>query len=143
MKAYGEELRRKVLGAKKREESSAEIARWFGISVSVIDRWWKSYRESGREKALRVGGHRKSRLEGYDAILERWIDENKSITLAEISARCRKELGIDIKRNAIDHRLRKLGLTHKKNDARRGARAARREGKEGRPAGRTKEARRR
>jgi transposase len=46
------------------------------------------------------------------------------LTLAELRARCRQRLQVTIGMTALWHRLEQLGLSYKKNDARRRARSA-------------------
>jgi transposase len=48
------------------------------------------------------------------------------ITLREVQQRCQKQLGVKLGLNALWHRIDRLGLSYKKNDARRRARSARR-----------------
>jgi len=107
-----------VIGAKDKGEASEATAKRFGLGKRTVDAWWKTYRESGRMEPLQQGGHRRSALEGHDAVLNRWIKEKSCITLRELSARCLKELSIRIGTTALHHRLKVIGLSHKKNDAR-------------------------
>jgi transposase len=55
-----------------------------------------------------------------------WISAQPDLTLGQLQARCREQLGVRLGLNALWHRLALLGLTFKKNDARRRARSARR-----------------
>jgi transposase len=48
------------------------------------------------------------------------------LTLVELQQRCRTRLQVSIGITALWHRLRRLGLSFKKNDARRRARSTRR-----------------
>jgi transposase len=48
------------------------------------------------------------------------------LTLAELRQRCGDQLQVSIGLTALWHRLRRLGLSYKKNDARRRTRPARR-----------------
>jgi transposase len=48
------------------------------------------------------------------------------LTLVELQARCQTQLHVSIGITALWHRLRRLGLSYKKNDARRRAGPARR-----------------
>jgi transposase len=84
---------------------------------------------------LRRGGRRVSRLKPHLETLRGWIEEQNDLTLAQMLERLRRELGINLKRQALWHQLNRLGLTYKKNAARRRAGAARRESRAGKVAG--------
>ena len=71
-----------------------------------------------------MGGYRRSKLADYDATLEAWIEQRDDISLVELQQRCAEELGVGISVNALWHRLKRLGLSYKKNDARHRARPA-------------------
>jgi transposase len=67
---------------------------------------------------------RRSRLEKHDHTLRRWIGAQADLTLRELQHRCLRQLNVAIGVTALWHRLEQLGLSYKKNDARRRARAA-------------------
>jgi transposase len=91
-----------------------------------VERFWKRHQKSGHCRAGKIGGYRRSRLEGHDRLLRRWLTEQVDITLREVQHRCQERLGVQIGLNALWHRIDQLGLSYKKNDARRRARSARR-----------------
>jgi transposase len=124
MRALSVDLRKRVIEAKKRGEISTEAAKRFGICKSCVDRWWKRYRETGEVAPQKQGGYRGSLLEGHDDTLRQWIKKAPDLTLEEIKVRCLEELGIQISITALWERIEGLGLSFKKNDARRRARAA-------------------
>jgi transposase len=63
-------------------------------------------------------------LEKHDRTLRRWIAAQADLTLGELQERCRKRLKVSIGITALWHRLERLRLSYKKNDARRRARSA-------------------
>ena len=126
MRALSVDLRKRVIEAKKRGEESIGVAKGFGISKSCVDRWWKRYRDSGDMAPKKQGGYRGSLLEGHDDTLRQWIKKEADLTLAELQQRCLAELEIKISIGALWKRLEGIGLSYKKNDTRRGARATRR-----------------
>ena len=77
----------------------------------VVERYWKQYQSSGHVRARQRGGYKKSRLEGHDEPLRKWIDDEPGLTLEEILGRCADELGVTIGINALWQRLDKLGLS--------------------------------
>jgi transposase len=89
-----------------------------------VERFWKQHCLTGACAPKKIGGYRRSRLEQHDRTLRRWIAAQADLTLGQLQARCRKELHVAIGITALWHRLERLGLSYKKNDARRRARSA-------------------
>ena len=52
------------------------------------------------------------------------LPQESDLTLGELQKRCQEQLNVTIGLTALWHRLEKLGLSYKKNDARRRARSA-------------------
>jgi transposase len=125
MAAYSQDLRERVLRACARGDSPSEIARRFEVSRVWVYQGWQRLKETGQQGSLRIGGYRRSRLADHDHPLRAWIKKEPDLTLAELCERL-KTLDVNIKVPALWHRLNQLGLTYKKNLARRRARAARR-----------------
>ncbi len=48
MNAYSEDLRKKIVEAKKRGMSTSEVARAFGVDLSSVKRYAKTAREGAR-----------------------------------------------------------------------------------------------
>ncbi len=126
MKPLSEDLRQRIVRAREKGEGVGEVAKRFGVSRSSVERFWRQHQKNGHCRAQKVGGYRRSRLEGQDRLLRRWLTEQVDITLREVQQRCREQLDVRIGLNALWHRIDRLGLSYKKNDARRRARAARR-----------------
>jgi transposase len=95
-----------------------------------VERYWKAYRTTGTVEPKQHGGYRRSCLEGHDRSLRAWIGEKKDLTLAELRERIARDLGLKVGNTALWHRLERLGLSYKKNAARRRARPG---GPPGRP----------
>ena len=116
--SYHVQLRERIVAAKKEGQSSQEVSKRFQVSKRSVERYWKSYQDSGSVEPKQRGGYRRSRLEGHDETLREWIAEQPDLTLVEIQQRCRNKLGIQIGINALWQRLNKLMLSYKKNTAR-------------------------
>lgn len=125
MAAYSQDLRERVLRACERGDSPSQIARRFEVSRVWVYQVWQRLKETGQRGSLRIGGYRRSRLADHDHRLRAWIQKEPDLTLAELCERL-QTLDVNIKVPALWHRLNQLGLTYKKNLARRRARAARR-----------------
>lgn len=129
MKAYALDLRERVLRARGQGHSAQEVATQFSLSKRSVERYWRRYQDTGQATALKMGGHRRSRLAPHDATLRAWITARPDLTLGELQQRCRKELQVRLGITALWHRLARLGLSYKKNAARRRATPARTPGR--------------
>lgn len=128
-RSYHQQIRERIVASRQEGHSAEMVSKWFQVSKRSVERYWKSYSEKGTVEPKRRGGYRRSRLEGHDKILQRWIGEQPDLTLAELKQRCESELGVRIGINALWQRLDKLGLSFKKNAARQRAKPSRRAGR--------------
>lgn len=115
------DLRERIIAAREEGYSGAEVASRFRVSKRSVERYWKQYCNSGHVRAKQRGGYKKSRLEGHDDQLREWIRKEPDLTLEEMRTRCAEELQVCIGINALWQRLDKLGLSFKKNAARKRA----------------------
>jgi len=125
MRTYSRDLRERIVAAREQGHSAQQIARWLRVSKRSVERYWKLYLDTGAVEAKQRGGYRRSRLEMHDKTLRGWIEEKCDLTLAQLQERIALELKIKLGTTALWHRLERLGLSYKKNPARRRAREAR------------------
>jgi transposase len=130
MQTYSGDLRERIVAAREDGKSAQEVARLFRVSKRSVERYWQKYLTTGSIEPKQRGGYRRSCLQEHDQTLRTWIKEKKDLTLAEIQARIAQHLGIKLGTTALWHRLERLGLSYKKNAARRRARPG---GPPGRP----------
>jgi len=123
MRPLSEDLRRRIIAARAHGEGTGEVCQRFQVSRKSVERFWLQHQRTGHCRPKQIGGYRRSRLRPHEATLRRWIAQQADLTLAELQHRCGTELGIKIGITALWHRLDRLGLSYKKNDARRRARA--------------------
>ena len=126
MRPLSQDLRQRIVAARERGQGTGEVCKRFGVSRKSVERFWKQHHLTGQCRPRQIGGYRRSRLEKHDRTLRRWIDAQADLTLSELQRRCREHLKVSIGITALWHRLEQLGLSYKKNDARRRARSARR-----------------
>lgn len=107
-----------MVEARKAGHSALEVSRLFGVSKRSVERFFKLQQQEGSVSPKKVGGYRRSRLEGHEAQLKRWVKQNNDATLAELRQLIRERLRIEIGTTALWHRLEALGLNYKKNAAR-------------------------
>lgn len=126
MRPLSQDLRHRIIAARERGEGTGEVCKRFGVSRKSVERFWNEHCRTGQCLPQKIGGYRRSRLAPHDRRLQRWIETQPDLSLAELQRRCREQLDVSIGITALWHRLRRLGLSYKKNDARRRARPARR-----------------
>ena len=121
MRPLSEDLRRRIIEARQAGAGSVEVSERFRVSRRTVARLYGLFEASGDVRPKQVGGHRRSRLAPHGRTIDRWISRKADISLVELRERCQTELGITIGVNALWHQLRRMGLSSKKNDARRRA----------------------
>ena len=126
MRPLSQDLRQRIIAARERGEGTGEVCKHFGVSRKSVERFWNEHRRTGRCLPKKIGGYRRSRLAPHDRRLRHWIEAQPDLSLAELQQRCEAQLEVSIGLTALWHRLRHLGLSYKKNDARRRARPPRR-----------------
>jgi transposase len=124
MRPLSQDLRLRIIAARERGEGTGEVCRRFGVSRKSVERFWNQHRRTGVCEPKQIGGYRRSRLEKHDRTLRRWLAAQSDLTLVEMQKRCLEQLRVAIGLTALWHRLERLGLSYKKNDARRRARSA-------------------
>lgn len=122
MKSYSMDLRERLIAGRQSGQSAETLAKQFKVSKRSVERYWERQQQTGSAAPKQRGGYRRSRLEGHDETLRGWIAEQNDLTLAQLQERLRQELQISLSITALWHRLQRLGLSFKKNTARRGAR---------------------
>lgn len=125
MRPLSQDLRQRIIAARERGEGTGEVCQHLGVSRKSVERFWKQHCLTGECRPKKIGGYRRSRLEKHDRTLRRWIAVQADLTLKEIQQRCLAQLKVTIGITALWHRLERLGLRYKKNDARRRARPRR------------------
>ena len=124
MRPLSQDLRQRIIAARQRGAGTGEVCRRFGVSRKSVERFWKQHCLTGACQPKQIGGYRRSRLERHDRTLRLWLKGQADLTLVELQQRCRERLQVVIGITALWHRLERLGLSYKKNDARRRARSA-------------------
>jgi transposase len=124
MKPLSEDLRSRIIQARQQGAHTGEVSKRFGVSRKSVQRFWRQHQRTGHCQPKQIGGYRRSRLAAHGRTLRRWIARQADLTLAELQHRCQAELGVQLGLTALWHQLDRLGLSYKKNDARRRARPA-------------------
>jgi transposase len=117
MKAYSNDLRRKIVAAYERERhSQREIAELFGVSPATVRNFVRRQRERGAPDALPRGGGAPARIgDEARAELRRLIASAPDATLEEAREHLEREVGVSVGLSAVCRTLAKLGLPRKKS----------------------------
>lgn len=121
---YSGDLRRRVVAAVlEGGQSRGAVARRFAVGRSSVYRWVETARSEGRLEAKPMhGGPPPTIREESEAALKRLVLADNHLTLAEYRDRLAEEAGVRVHPWTLGRALRRLGLTHKKEEpARRGA----------------------
>ncbi len=124
-RAYGDDLRVRVLNAAATGGSARSAAARFGVGVSTAIVWiWRACQD-GERSARQQGKPRGSRLDAHELFVVAMIEANKDITLNEMVGRLSAERSVQIGRSALSDWLRGRGWTFKKSPHMRWSRIAR------------------
>jgi len=115
---YSQDLRDRVLEARG---SIREVGDRFEVSPSYVSKVGSRFRLTGQRTTKPRGGQRRAILAGREDLLRARIAEVPDATLAELQGWLLEVHGIKICMGALWNALRRLGLSFKKNRARRRA----------------------
>jgi transposase len=113
MKAYSEDLRKKILEAVDRGMSKSEAARTFGVSRSSVKRYAATRREGKPLTPKKHPGSKPKLDERARKLLEADVEERPAITLKD---RCRfleQVVGASVSESTLSRLLRKMGFSPK------------------------------
>jgi transposase len=116
MKAYSNDLRKKIIEAyQKKEGSLRKLAKRFSVSFSFVWRLVKRFRKSGSVVPKPHGGGPKPKLDQVDLVILREVSNaNQDATLTERSDLFFKRTGIRVRGSTITQKRRRLRISRKK-----------------------------
>lgn len=117
MKAYSNDLRRKVVAAYERgHHSQREIAELFGVSPATVRNFVRRKRERGSPDQLPRAGGAQARIDEVARLeLQQLIASAPDSTLAEARLHLARKAGISVGLSAVCRALAKMGLRRKKS----------------------------
>lgn len=123
MRAIPLPVRQRILQLYKLGKSTRDLAEFFGFCVAAVRRVRQQFRQRGSlQPRTHLCGRKTLLTAERRARLQQLVVAQPDATLAELGARMDRRFGT----STIDLWLRKLGLTYKKNAARRRTEPARR-----------------
>ncbi len=115
MKAYSEDLRRKVVEALARGTNKSQAAHLFGVSLSSVKRYAKMASEGSTLAPRKAPGKRSKIDEHGRRLLLADLKEHPAATLSERCQFLERVLGVRVSESTICRLLRHLGWSRKKD----------------------------
>jgi transposase len=113
MKAYSEDLRKKILEAVDRGMTKSEAAKTFGVSRSSVKRYAAARREGRPLTPKKHPGSKPKLDERARKILEADVEHRPAITLKERGRFVKEMAGVSVSESTLSRLLRKMGFSPK------------------------------
>jgi len=117
-RAYGVDLRERVLGLTEEGVSIRQAAARFEVGVSTAIVWVRRLRDGGERMARKQGKPRGSKLDRYEAFLLELVRAEPDITLEEMQQALLRKVSFAASVTTIWRFFESRGITFKKNRAR-------------------------
>jgi transposase len=114
MKAYSEDLRRKIVVAIERGMPKAQAARTFGVGVSTVKRYATKAQRGEPLEPGKAPGKRPKMDEKVSNLLEEDLKERPFVTLRERCDYLEAISGVSVSRSTMCRAIARLGKTRKK-----------------------------
>ena len=116
MKAYSDDLRKKIVQAYlNKEDSLRGLAERFSVSLNFVWLLWKRYQATGSVRPKpHAGGQVSVMNSDCLSILRDLIRQKNDATLPELQEQFRQKTGLQVSTGTLSLALKKLGLSRKK-----------------------------
>lgn len=114
MKAYSEDLRKKIVDAIERGMPKAQAARTFGVGISTVKRYATKLRRGESLEPGKAPGKRPKIDERVGKLLEEDLKERPFVTLRERCEYVRAVSGVSVSRSTMWSAIARVGSTRKK-----------------------------
>ena len=114
MKAYSEDLRKKIVDAIERGMPKAEAARTFGVGISTVKRYATKAQRGESLEPGKAPGKRPKIDERVGKLLEADLKERPFATLRERCEYVEAVSGVSVSRSAMCRAIARVGSTRKK-----------------------------
>ena len=113
MKAYSEDLRKKILEAVDRGMPKSEAARTFGVSRSSVKRYAAARREGRPLTPKNHPGSKPKLDQRARKLLEADVEGRPAITLKDRCRFLKEMVGVSVSESTLSRLLRKMGFSPK------------------------------
>jgi transposase len=115
MRAYSQDLRRRIVDAVAAGESQSAVARRFAVERSTVRRYLKRWRETGSLAPAPIPGDTPAIRTAQYPLLVAQLDADPDATLAMHCARWEADRGVAVSRATMQRTIARIGWTVKKN----------------------------
>ncbi len=113
MKAYSEDLRKKIVAAIERGIPKAQAAHLFDVSLSSVKRYSRTAREGGSLEPRKSPGRPRKADETSQALLERDVEERPAATISQRRRFLEHVTGRTLSDSTLRRQMKRLGFTQK------------------------------
>ena len=114
MKAYSEDLRRKIMDAIERGMPKVQAARTFGVGISTVKRYATKAHKGEPLEPGKAPGKRPKMDERVSKLLEEDLKEHPFATLRERCEYVEAISGVSVSRSTMCRAIARVGSTRKK-----------------------------
>ena len=114
MKAYPEDLRRKIMDAIERGMPKVQAARTFGVGISTVKRYATKAQNGEPLEPGKAPGKRPKMDERVSKLLEEDLKEHPFATLRERCEYVEAVSGVSVSRSTMCRAIARIGSTRKK-----------------------------
>jgi transposase len=114
MKAYSEDLRRKIVSAIERGMPKAQAARTFGVGISTVKRYTTKEEKGESLQPGKAPGKAPKIDGGARRLLQEDLKERPFLTLRERCEYVRAVSGVSVSRSTMCRTIARIGPTRKK-----------------------------
>ncbi len=113
MKAYSEDLRKKVVSAIERGMPKVQAARLFDVSLSSIKRYSRTAREGGSLEPRKSPGRPHKTDQKARALLEKDVEERPAATISQRRRFLEHLSGTTLSDSTVRRLMKRLGFSQK------------------------------
>jgi transposase len=113
MRAYSEDLRKKIVAAIERGMPKAQAARLFDVSLSSVKRYWRTAREGRSLEPRKSPGRPRKADEKAGALLEKDVEERPAATISQRRRFLEQITGTSLSYSTVRRLMKRLGFSQK------------------------------
>lgn len=113
MRAYSEDLRKKIVTAIERGMPKAQAARLFDVSLSSVKRYSRTARQGESLKPRKSTGRPRKVDETAQVLLEKDVEERPSATIGQRCSFLEHVTGRELSDSTVRRLMKRLGFTQK------------------------------
>ena len=113
MRAYSEDLRKKIVAAIERGMSKAQAARTFDVSLSSVKRYSRTASQGGSLEPRKSPGRPRKADEKARALLEGDVKDRPAATISQRRRFLEHIMGTTLSASTVRRLMKRLGFTQK------------------------------